>query len=45
MLKTQFIDRGQDISLLDFTCLDAFNDGIGQLPVFWRGGKLVNMNQ
>ena len=45
MLKTQFIDRRQDIPLLDFTRLDAFNDGIGQLPVFGRGGKLVNMNQ
>lgn len=45
MLETQFIDRGHDIPLLDFTRLDALNDGIGQLPVFGRGGKLVNMNQ
>ncbi len=45
MIETQFIDRRQDIPLLDFTRLDAFNDGIGQLPVFGRGGKLVDMNE
>jgi len=45
MLETQFIDGWQDITLLNLTRLNAFNDGIGQLPILRRGGKLIYFNQ
>ena len=45
MLETQFIDGGQHVTLLNLTRLNAFDDGIGQLPVLRRGGKFIYFNQ